>query len=103
MRNNMWWDNEPKKESMEDTYQTIFRCVERMFNAINTNISNGKFVGTVGLLDKIEEFLNEIKPKLPIDRQSQVNTQVRNSIERIRVCNGYITDEVNNRLSDFIQ
>lgn len=99
----MWWDdNEPKKESMEDAYQTIFRSVERMFNAINTCISSGKFVNTIELLGKIEEFLNEIKPKLPIDKQAQINTQVRNSIDRIRVCNDYITDEVNNRLNDFI-
>lgn len=99
----MWWDdNEPKKESMEDAYQTIFRSVERMFNAINTCISSGKFVSTIELLGKIEEFLNEIKPKLPIDKQAQINTQVRNSIDRIRVCNDYITDEVNNRLNDFI-
>ena len=67
----MWWDNELKQEGMEETYQTIFRCVERMFNAINTNISDGKFVGTMELLDKIEEFLIDIKSKSPIDRQAQ--------------------------------
>lgn len=87
---------------MDDTYQTIFRSVERMFNAINTCISSGRFIITIELLGKIEEFLNEVKPKLPLDKQAQINTQVRNSIDRIRVCNDYITDEVNNRLNDFI-
>lgn len=99
----MWWDNELKQEGMEETYQTIFRCVERMFNAINTNISDGKFVVTMELLDKIEEFLIDIKSKSPIDRQAQINTIVRDSITHIRIKNQFIPLELNNRLNDFIQ
>ena len=78
--------------------KVICSSIETMFNVVNTCISLGRFMQTFEMLDIIEDFLNEINPKL---RTNMVNDKIKISINYIRHKNDYIPIEINNRLDDF--
>jgi hypothetical protein len=81
--------------------KVIYSSIETMFNAVNTCISSGRFMQTFEMLDIIEDFLNEINPKLNLERTNMVNDKIKISINYIRHQNDYIPIEINNRLDDF--
>ena len=80
--------------------KVIYSSIETMFNAVNTCISSGRFMQTFESLDLIEDFLNEISPKL---ERTKINDKIKISINYIRHQNEYIPQEINNRLNEFIK
>ena len=44
---------------MEDIYKTILMSIESMFTAINTNIKEGKFVGTEKSIDMVKSLVDD--------------------------------------------
>ena len=80
--------------------KVIYSSIETMFNAVNICISSGRFMQTFESLDLIEDFLNEISPKL---ERTKINDKIKISINYIRHQNEYIPEEINNRLNEFIK
>lgn len=83
---------------MSSNDEIVYRCVERMFTAVDIQISSGRFISAYESLDEIEDLINEIRVKLPLHKHVKVNSIIKNSINYIKSRN-FITIEINNKLN----
>ena len=84
---------------VNDTYNTIFRSIDRMFIAINSLIEKGQFTNTLINLDTIESFIIDVKSRVPYTQQLQMESIIRDNITNIRSKNDFITDSINDKLN----
>jgi len=82
-----------------ETYNTIFRSLDRMFIAINSLINKGQFTNTLINLDTIETFIIDVKSQVPYQQQIRINSIIRDNITNIRSKNDFIPISINDKLN----
>jgi len=82
-----------------ETYNTIFRSLDRMFIAINSLIDKGQFTNTLINLDTIETFIIDVKSQVPPTQQMRIDSIIRDNITNIRSKNDFIPDSINDKLN----
>jgi hypothetical protein len=89
-----------------ETYNTIFRSIDRMFIAINSLIDKGQFTNTlINLtntlinLDTIESFIIDVKSQVPYQQQIRINSIIRDNITNIRSKNDFIPISIDDKLN----
>lgn len=82
-----------------ETYNTIFRSIDRMFIAINSLITKGQFTNTLTNLDTVEEFIIDVKKQVPSPQRLQIDAIIRDNITNIHSKNDFIPQSIINKLN----
>lgn len=82
-----------------ETYNTIFRSIDRMFIAINSLINKGQFTNTLINLDTVEAFIIDVKNQVPFQQQIRIDAIIRDNITNIRSKNDFIPPSINHKLN----